>query len=102
ILHKIIVNEGSKAYHTANVDADNKTGMFLSYKELVENVAGIIGEINPDFPYKLSLASNMFEMSNNQIYFAEHLPRLTDIHYKGDDQSELLEMLDYYVFKLLS
>lgn len=99
LLHRIIVNEGSKAYHTHSVDAQNKNGLFLSYKELVEKVASIINEVNPDFKYKNSLASNLFEMSNNQRYFAEHLPRLTDI--QSDNSKELLEMMEYFVLKLL-
>ena len=101
ILHKIIIKDGSKAYHTAKVDAENKNGMFLSYKTLVESVASIIHEVNPSFIYQNSLASTLFEMSNNQIYFAEHLPRLTDIEYSQDNPEELLKMLDFYVFKLL-
>jgi len=101
LLHKIIVKEGSKSYHTASVDDENKNGLFASYKNLVSTIADIMFEINPEFPYNHSLASNLFEMSNNQIFFAEHLPKLTDL--KANDQSneELLKMLDYFVFKLL-
>jgi AcrR family transcriptional regulator len=101
LLHRIMINEGAKAYHIHSVDDENKLGFFLSYKSLVRKVADIIYEVNPDFPYAKSLASNLFEMANDQIYFAEHLPRLTDI--KKDDKStdELERMLTFFTFKLL-
>lgn len=102
VLHKIIVKEGSKAYHTTHVDAENKIGMFLSYKELVQSIVDAITDVCPSFPYKYSLASNIFEMSNSQIFFADHLPRLTDIHCEeASRQDEMLKMLEYFVFKLL-
>ena len=34
LLHNIIINEGSKAYHTHDVDEENKHVIFSSYKEL--------------------------------------------------------------------
>jgi AcrR family transcriptional regulator len=101
ILHRIIINEGSKSYHVRDVDEINRLGFFLSYKKLVEVIAETILEVNPDFSYSKSLASNLFEMSNNQIYFAEHLPRLTDIKNNEDLLDELEEMLVFLTFRLL-
>ncbi len=100
-LHRIIIQEGSKAYHTHKVDDENQDGLFLSYKELVDTVAAVIGEVVPDFPYKHSLASNLFEMSNNQMYFAMHLPRLTDIRNTEGDHRELRDMMEFFVSRLL-
>ncbi|MEM9835586.1 MAG: TetR/AcrR family transcriptional regulator [Bacteroidota bacterium] len=101
LLHRIIIQEGSKAYHTHAVDDENEVGVFQSYKELVNTVACVIGEVNANFVYKNSLASNLFEMANNQMYFAQHLPRLTDLKNQQGDYQELQEMLEYFVFKLL-
>ena len=101
ILHNIIINESSKAYHTRMVDEENKMGLFLSYKFVVEKVAEIIADVNPDFPYKRSLASNLFEMANNQIYFANHLPRLTDLKCGEDCNDELEKLLIHFAFGLL-
>lgn len=101
LLHRIIIQEGSKAYHTQGVDDGYKDGLFHSYKDLVVTIANLIGCVNPSFPYKQSLASNLFEMANNQMYFAQHLPALTDLsHQKGTYQA-LQEMMEYFVFKLL-
>jgi hypothetical protein len=84
------------------VDAENKEGLFLNYKMLSEKVAAVIREINPEFPYPRTLASNLFEMANNHIYFAQHLPRLTDVHVKEDNFEEVEEMLNYFSFRLLT
>jgi len=101
MLHDLIVEEGSKVYHTKSVDEENKKGFFLNYRELSDKVADTISEINPSFPYPHTLASNIFEMVNNHIYFAQHLPRLTDVHVKGDNFDEVEEMIEYFAFKIL-
>lgn len=101
VLHRIIISEGSKAYHIKSVDKENKEGFFLNYKKLAEKVASVIRELNPAFPYPHTLASNLFEMANNHIYFAQHLPRLTDVHVKEDNFEEVEEMLNFFAFKLL-
>ena len=101
VLHKIIIAEGNKAYHTKSVDEENTEGLFTNYKKLTQKVAAVIAEINPDFPYPNALASNLFEMANNHIYFAQHLPKLTDVHVKSDNFDEVEEMLEYFAFRLL-
>lgn len=101
LLHNIIVKESSKAYHTNTVDKENEGGLFLSYKNLVEKLSQMIAKVDKDFPYKTSLASNIFEMSNNQMYFAQHLPRLTDIKNCPTRNEDLEKMICYFVFKLL-
>ncbi len=102
ILYRVIIAEGAKSYHTRYVDEENKEGLFLNYKMLSEKVAAVIREINPDFPYPRALASNLFEMANNHIYFAQHLPRLTDVNVNEDDFEEIEQMLDYFSFRLLT
>ncbi len=101
ILHRIIIAEGSKAYHIKEIDEENNEGLFLNYKTLSEKIADVISEINPKFPYPHTLASNLFEMANNHIYFALHLPRLTDIKVKKDNFEEVENMLRYFAFRLL-
>lgn len=101
VLHRLIIAEGTKAYHTKAVDKENTDGFFLNYKELSEKVASVILEVNPKFPYPHTLASNLFEMANNHIYFAQHLPRLTDVKVKDDNFDEVEKMLEYFAFTLL-
>lgn len=101
-LHKVVINEGSKSYHTYTVDEENKVGLFLSYKSLVACLKNLICDVNPEFPYAASLASNLLEMANNQIYFAEHLPSITDIHNTETKEEELIGMLNYFASRLLA
>ena len=101
VLHRLIIAEGAKSYHTKSVDDENKEGFFLNYKELVEKVSCVIVAIRPDFAYPHALASNLFEMANNHIYFAKHLPRLTDVSVNGEDYEEVETMLKYFAFTML-
>ena len=61
----------------------------------------MISELKPDFPYPHALASNLFEMANNHIYFAQHLPRLTDVTVENDNFDQVERMLEYFAFSLL-
>ncbi len=101
-LHKIIVFEGTKAYHTIEVDKENSIGLFKSYKKLTANIASIIKEYNPDFKYPKSLASTVFEMTNNQLFFAKYLPNLTDVKKPNNSEKEIEIMLNFYLKKILS
>ncbi len=102
VLHRLIIAEGSKAYHTKEVDSENKEGFFVNYKQLTEKVSEVILEIKPDFPYPHALASTLFEMANNHIYFAQHLPQLTDVKVKGENYDEVEQMLEYFAFRILN
>lgn len=101
LLHNIVVKEGIKAYHISDVDKENEMGFFTPYKALGQKIAEIILEVNPDFPYPKTLASNLLEMSNNQMYFAQHLPKLTDLKMKNNNTEEIETMLEFFVFKLI-
>ena len=101
VLHRMVIAEGAKAYHTKAVDTENKEGFFFNYKQMVEKISQAVLQLNPKFPYPHALASNLFEMANNHIYFAQHLPKLTDVTVKGEDYQEVEEMLEYFAFNLL-
>jgi len=97
-LNNIVISESSKAYLSKEVDRENKEGAFIGYKELVGRVSDIILEINPKYKYPHMLISTVIEGSHNQRYFAEHLPRLTDV-IEGEDSAT-----DFYkelVFKAI-
>lgn len=104
VLHKIVVREGTKAYHHRFVDEDNEDGFFLAYKRMCNRIAEIITEIQPEFPYPRALSSTLVETANNNLYFARHLPRLTDLSDNGSDDdlnSKVKEMLDFFLFNLV-
>ncbi|NND08349.1 MAG: TetR/AcrR family transcriptional regulator [Saprospiraceae bacterium] len=102
VLHRIMITESSKAYHTKNIDDENKEGFYLGYKSLVQKIADVILEIDEKFPYPHSFASNLFEMANNEIYFAEHLPRLTDIAFSNENYEEVAKLLKFYKERMIS
>ncbi len=97
-LYQIVLTEGQKAYHFKSIDTENDKGIFLGYKALTEKLADLVTEVNPKFPYPRALASSLFEMAHNHTYFAEHLPRLTDLcpgkKFKGDLEKMLLFWVD--------
>jgi len=97
LLFQVIMKESSKSYHVSGVDEENNSGFFLSYKELVGKLATIIKQVNPKFKYSRSLSSTLYEMINNQLYFAEHLPKLTSLN-KKKALKELEVMVNHFAF----
>jgi AcrR family transcriptional regulator len=83
-LQKIVISESSKVYLTREVDKDNKFGAFSGYKQLVDRITSIILEIQPEYKYPHMLVSTVIEGMHHQRYFAEHIPKLTDL-IEGED-----------------
>jgi hypothetical protein len=101
LLHEVIISEGSKAYHVHNVDDENKSGYYHSYNEVVAKVSKTIQQVAPKFKYPNLLASNIFEMANNQLYFSQHMPELTDIKYDDNVQDSVESAIKYLVSRML-
>lgn len=101
VLHKVVVAEGVKGYHSKEVDKENQEGFFSTYKSLAAKIASFISEINPGFTYPRALASTLLEMAKDQAYFAEHLPRLTDVEVKNGNLSEVEQLLLDFAFRLV-
>ena len=78
-LHRIVVVESGKVYHATSVDADNEVGLFAGYKAVCNTIARHISEIAPAYPYPRALASTIIEASHQQVFFAQHLPSLTEV-----------------------
>jgi len=79
-LDRIVISESDKAYLTKQVDDDNKEGLFLGYKALCKKIAAYILELNPNFRYAHSLVSTVLQASHLQLFYAQHLPFLTDFN----------------------
>jgi hypothetical protein len=97
LLHQIVISEGSKAYLTKQVGADNKQQFFKPYKDLCSIIGNIILECNPKYKYPKSLASTIIEMAHFQNFFMYNLPALTDF---GDTKEEtaIISFLNDLVF----
>jgi hypothetical protein len=91
VLYSVIIAEAPKTYLVKDVDEENLDGVFLPYKGLCAIIASFILAINPKYKYAHSLASTIVETCHNQIFFSEHLPRLTDL--KEDDHKMLKDFV---------
>ena len=99
LLSKIIITESIKAYHTKDVDVENKKGYFQTYKKVVQRVSNLVLEVNNSFDYPHMLVSTVIEGAHQQKYFAEHLPALTDIKKGKDAISEFYTKMVVEVIK---
>lgn len=77
-LNQIAISESSKSFLTKDVDKSNQVGAYSNYKDFVGSIVKIIKEINPIYKYPNMLVSTIIEGAHLQMYFAEHLPRLTN------------------------
>lgn len=77
-LKRVVINEAFKVYFTKEVDKENEHGAYAVYKSIVSKVVEILEEINPNYPYGAMLVTTIIESSNQQRFFGEHLPRLTN------------------------
>ena len=100
-LYRVVVAESPKVYLTREVDAQNRDGLFRSYKRLCKTVAAIVSEINPAYPFPVALVSLVAESSHTQRYFAAHLPSLTEVN-GADPDGALTEFLTALVFSAIA
>lgn len=99
VLHRVVVAESAKVHHTKEVDAENKAGYFLELKHFCHSLALLILEINPAYSYPHALVSTMLEAAHQQLFYAQHLPSLTDV--KTDRYNETADFLKHIVFAVV-
>ena len=90
ILNKIIISEFTKTLHTKEVDEENKVGFFLIYKRVINRIVTLINEVNPDYPFAKSLASNIIEGALHQHFLKDHLTTITNCN-------EKISPTDFYI-----
>jgi AcrR family transcriptional regulator len=78
-LYRIVIAESHKTYLTRQVDDINKEGLFRGYKSLCSRIARMFMAIDKSYPYPHSLASTVLEAAHQQLFFAWHLPAMTNI-----------------------
>ncbi|RDV15631.1 TetR/AcrR family transcriptional regulator [Pontibacter diazotrophicus] len=101
ILYRIVVAESSKVYHTKEVDAENKEGYFLEIKRLCHRLAEMVLAVNPAYPYPHALISTAMEAAHQQLYFAKHLPSLTEIKDTQHPEEETKDFLKHLLFSAI-
>ena len=100
-LYRIVVNEASKAYLTKDVDNDNQAGLFREYKRLAAGIVAVVREINPTYAYPHALVSTLLESARKQIFFAQHLPSLTDAARQEEAEQSIHAFLEQLAFATL-
>ncbi len=78
ILNRIIILEFTKTFLTKEVDAENKEGLFLVYKTIINRLIVMIQEVNPEFKFAKSLASSIVEGALHQHFLSKHLKTITN------------------------
>ena len=101
LLYDIVITESSKVYLTKSVNADNHDNLFKPYKDLCARIADLFSVYNPAYSYPHSLASTLVEMAHYQLFFSQHLPRLTDKKKNSDATKYVIQYLDNFVFSVL-
>jgi AcrR family transcriptional regulator len=99
-LYNIVISESNKAYLSKDVDENNSAQLFKPYKDLCNRIAVLFLEYNPSYPYAHSLASTVIESVHLQYFFAQHLPRLTNVKGKEDHETAR-DFLAHLVFSAL-
>ncbi len=87
-LQSVVDVESDKTYLTKEVDVINNAGLFRGYKGLCHKIAMVIRDINPDYKYPHALVSTVLEASHQQMFFALHLPSLTEVSRESDTSIE--------------
>ncbi|GAA4011884.1 TetR/AcrR family transcriptional regulator [Hymenobacter fastidiosus] len=100
-LYRIVVNEASKSYLTRDVDDDNRAGLFGEYKRLAADIVDVVQIINPGYPYPYALVSTLLESARKQLFFARHLPSLTDATTSNTGKNTLQAFLTQLAFATL-
>jgi AcrR family transcriptional regulator len=101
VLYRVVVAESSKVYLHKDVTAENREGLFLSYKQLCRTVADMVVAVSPSYRYPVTLVSTVMESSHLQRYFSQHLPRLTDVDRSHTDSS-ITDFLTEMVFNTIA
>ena len=77
-LNQIIINEYSKSYLTKEDDSENKEGYFVVYKRIISRISEMISNINKNYKYPHSLASNIVDGALHQHFLKDHFSSITD------------------------
>lgn len=97
-LHRIVIAELDKTYLTKWVDNDHEEGLFLGFKSLCKKISTIVMQINPDYAYPHSLVSTLLLAAKQQLFFAQHLPSLSNLNGGSNIHQSLYKLLENIAF----
>jgi AcrR family transcriptional regulator len=99
ILNKIIISEFTKTLLTKEVDDENKEGFFLIYKRVINRIAAIVNEVNPEYPYAKSLISSIVEGTLHQYFLKEHMKSITNCNDTVSPTDFYLNLIENVIHK---
>ncbi|MFC7667610.1 TetR/AcrR family transcriptional regulator [Hymenobacter humi] len=73
---------------------------FREYKRLAAGIVAVVQEINPAYAHPHALVSTLLEAARKQLFFAQHLPSLTDAPVAGAEDA-LYSFLEHVAFAAL-
>lgn len=102
-LYRIVIAESDKTYLTKQVDDDNKEGLFRGMKSMCIKIGSYVQRVNPKFEFPQALISTVLQAAHQQLFFADHLPTLTELGKTGEDIHEMnSRFLKEIVFKAIN
>ncbi|WP_133274069.1 TetR/AcrR family transcriptional regulator [Hymenobacter radiodurans] len=101
-LYRVVVAEASKTYLTHEVDEVNHSGFYREYKSLCADVALVVQEIAPHYPYPHALVSTLLETARKQLFFSQHLPSLADAPSPATAGKDIFGFLEHLAFSVLN
>jgi AcrR family transcriptional regulator len=85
-LHQIVISESSKVYLVKEVKEINEDKVFKPFKDLCARISELIQSHNSTYKFPHSLSSTLIETAHSQLFFSQHLPKLTDA---GNENKQL-------------
>lgn len=102
ILSRIVITESPKAYMTKHVEEDFRDGLFEAYKEVCNKISEIILSVNSNYKTPKALAVAIIRITHKQMFFAKHLPELTDVKILDESEPQSIEVfLEDIIFSVL-
>jgi AcrR family transcriptional regulator len=101
LLHRIVIAESSKAFLTKQVDGEQEAGLFQGYINLVQTFATIVKDVNPTFTHPKALSVTVIEASRKQLFFAEHIPIVTEVGIGQNTENSLADYLELLTHRAL-
>jgi AcrR family transcriptional regulator len=83
-LQRIVIHEAPKVLLTKAVDNDHQTGYHQTYADVVNFLAKLILDYQPNCNYTQMLVTTILEGSLQQRFFAQHLPEVTNCSEQED------------------
>ncbi len=77
-LRRIVISESIQSYYAFGY-SKLEAGSVVSAKRIVDNIADLLSEKHPYYPYPKALVYTVVEAAHEQLYFLTYHPELTEL-----------------------